>query len=593
MGNKQSLIKTAKTIEEKEAITVQDACSRGCCEYVQSLSIIMIKYNKLRNDQQQADFCSKFNDYKLQYILNLFDHLLFNHNLDNDEYRYVYQSFGGKCKMQQCSAIRRHWKTVTDEYDTCLQTTLALDILTKIHCHFQHQYDIFRMTETEQKQMDNIDDTNNDEEYNIINNRVVKAKQILTSKKAHFLKLTNSSRFETNSKFASDLAQIRVCDRANDEYKDETNKMPLYSYSFNFNYWDHCKNLDEKNHFSDATYSAKQLYVPQKHSSLKCELLNNIIFPISLKQWNKYIKKAEIHKQTDYGRTITAQIDEYCIYWKWRYDHPTKFGYIEYQQIPTQHLCVVMIYCDLDEFQRKFSKTYRAMNDNDNLDSIKQRHSNFHHFAKTLKETVEVFGIQASDGDVQTIYHGINKEMVFESMNTHICAVMSTTSSLNVAIQFSNNSGLVLELVPNSHLKYFTCCWLSHFSAESELLFIGGFAEMTFINITNTITGHDFYQYILALRIIDRMTSSWYFCVDATIYHKIKKHKTPKIRSLFGGKHSNASLNEYDIPIKVKKLVISLLEHECNRYKPNKFIKYSNKLPDYIDMLLHQICKKK
>ncbi len=89
------------------------------------------------------------------------------------------------------------------------------------------------------------------------------------------------------------------------------------------------------------------------------------------------------------------------------------------------------------------------------------------------------------------------------------------------------------------------------------------------------------------------MSSAWYFCIDAATYHKIKDSNTTKIRYALGGRDSNVPLNEYDIPMKTKELVVSMLESECNRYKPNKLVKYSNKLPEYIDMLLHQMCKNK
>ena len=227
------------------------------------------------------------------------------------------------------------------------------------------------------------------------------------------------------------------------------------------------------------------------------------------------------------------------------------------------------------------------MQNDDNFDKIKKRHSNFHHFAKNIKEAVEVFGTQYMDGNIKRMYHGIDKEMIFDGMKPYIHTVLSTTYSQSVAIQFTNNTGLLLEIIPNPILKYFDCCWLSKYSNEGELLFIGGFLPMNFINIINTLYSWDFDEYITSLRIIDTMTSGVYFSYDQSIVHKIKEKNTFNISLLLGdNKYNN------NIPPIIKKLTIRLIEHECNRYYPSKYLLYPN-LYQYVDKLLHNICTNK
>jgi hypothetical protein len=53
----------------------------------------------------------------------------------------------------------------------------------------------------------------------------------------------------------------------------------------------------------------------------------------------------------------------------------------------------------------------------DNFESIKQRHRNFHHFAKNLRESVDVFGTIYHNGNIKRMYHGIDKQMIFNNEN--------------------------------------------------------------------------------------------------------------------------------------------------------------------------------
>ncbi len=199
-----------------------------------------------------------------------------------------------------------------------------------------------------------------------------------------------------------------------------------------------------------------------------------------------------------------------------------------------------------------------------------------------MKETVEVFGTQYQHGNVQTVYHGINCEMIFNGTQCEIYSVLSTTSSWTVAVQFSGDVGIILELIPAVSLRYFNCCWISRFSYEAELLFIGGFQLMNVMNITHVMQCIDYKQFVTALRIIENMTNDCYFQENPSVIHDMNRKGTKNIKVL--------GLN--DISFSMKNLTQRLIYHELNKYLPNRYKMFDN-LDEYIDKLLHQICLNK
>ena len=62
-------------------------------------------------------------------------------------------------------------------------------------------------------------------------------------------------------------------------------------------------------------------------------------------------------------------------------------------RIKEKHLIAVRAYCEFDTLQCKFSETFRRTDDNQTMKDVIKRHSNYHHFARYLKEAIQVFGI--------------------------------------------------------------------------------------------------------------------------------------------------------------------------------------------------------
>eukprot|EP01084_Bolivina_argentea_P146127 255956_1 len=124
--------------------------------------------------------------------------------------------------------------------------------------------------------------------------------------------------------------------------------------------------------------------------------------------------------------------------------------------------------------------------------NFKKRHSNFHHFAKHLFESVNVFvrhpkpNASANNWTNKRYYHGATSEFLFDSMKCSMHQPFSTTMSLPVAANFASHGdeeGVVLEINSEPFTRYFECRHLSNFPKELEVLFIENFHPVMIQNI--------------------------------------------------------------------------------------------------------------
>ena len=93
---------------------------------------------------------------------------------------------------------------------------------------------------------------------------------------------------------------------------------------------------------------------------------------------------------------------------------------------------------------------------------------------------------------------------------------MSTSEEFNVAMIFSGDNGVVLELkysfssYPLSS-KYFSCAFFSDYPSEKECLFIGGLPTMIITNIINIKDNEiNLKKYILALNLLNSILNAPY-----------------------------------------------------------------------------------
>merc|ERR1712228_902760 len=155
------------------------------------------------------------------------------------------------------------------------------------------------------------------------------------------------------------------------------------------------------------------------------------------------------------------------------------------------NLIAIILYTDYSAHCSEFSASFRRLSPFEHLEVTKKRNAMFWWMAKTLRETVELFG-QCRCGDMNDnedtfinqqygpFYCGVNKPMIIPSFNIRLNAPTSTTMQIEVALKFGGRNGTIIQLNNDSHGKYdnlraFNVSFISRYPSEDERLFIGGF----------------------------------------------------------------------------------------------------------------------
>ena len=531
-------------------------------------------------------------------LLDCFNHLLSYHDVDDEQFQLIYNLFG-RCDIKQCNEIRRNHRNreidvEMKENEASMREFCIQDIFSTVHCHIYHQYDAgYRLTQMEKSLIRGRNMENGEQSERLMSNhRFLELRRILRRRycKLETMEIECNTK---NNKFVSDLNKTMISKGTtnDDEKKDNASESTEnYSYSFPFIYKKKFKN--NQMHTPHGKYC--DLYVAEKYQSFKEELLMNPECSLDgVYLWDGLVKTANILMTTQKAKRSTANTQNYANGYHGQPWHPIHFGYSDGDNMGINHVIALRAYCQFDKLQYKFKKTFRKINNNETLKDVIKRHRNFHHFAKYLKQAVQVFGIQYTNGMYyQKMYHGINREMIFDSTTALIYGPLSTSWAYTVAVQFSNDTGLIVELVPEPHGKYFVCNWVSPHSKEGELLFCGATGMTEFVNIINTKTGDEWIKYIKPLRLIETMMNGRYFMDNPSDIHKMYKYDEWLSEDV--SKLKLAQLTRWD-----KQIFCYMMSHQLatNGYvDESKSIKLYPEIFDgipYIENLMNNICNKR
>ena len=213
--------------------------------------------------------------------------------------------------------------------------------------------------------------------------------------------------------------------------------------------------------------------------------------------------------------------------------------------ITLNHILSVLFYTDMTSLSTTFSSTFRSLHSDDTLDDIFRRNQEYYHWSKLIRETVQIFGTAVGIKKRDAFYTGISY-MTVPSFVIRLCAPTSTTKQFEVAMNFSTENGIIMQInngsiVHSQYLRYFDCSWLSCFNEEDERLFCGGNYPLRVESVTLVATRQNFYLFFKSLFYLDCMLSGiWlsdrekcnvkrsdYKILKAMIDHKlsIKKNK--------------------------------------------------------------------
>eukprot|EP01084_Bolivina_argentea_P226396 382442_1 len=456
-----------------------------------------------------------FKPYDCTLLLNDFHHLLFNHK---DQFQDVYHlliektNHGNICNTANCHMMTRNYRD-RDEFKYCyigndnMGDIVQQQLLDKIHCYYFHSFDIFFQTKHEEKK---------EKEEKSCDSKKWEMHKALQSRTQ---RLTNKQQMERIFRYMSKFTTVA-----------DENLLPQYSFGIRYfysNFYKHATSHKDQVRMIDFMsvgnakdtndgYLLSDWYIPRTFANLKVELTNNPLSQLALGQWYQLYCKALKHHQTDHAKTF------YSLERKYANRHGVKYG----QTITVEHLVAVMTYCNYDRLQYVFTSTYRRIPVTETDDSLKKRHANFANLGRLLRELLECFCpilkynkkrmpyddihtslTWAKNCMNETFYHGINTKMQFASCKACFKGPLSTTTDYHVAVNFSNPTGILLELqldqfwvyVNASGTALFDCRWISDYANESEVLFVGGYSEHIIQNIVNVELGEDYSVYLFAL----------------------------------------------------------------------------------------------
>eukprot|EP01084_Bolivina_argentea_P234349 394541_1 len=438
----------------------------------------------MKRYNQSSNNLKPLNNEDTDNIIDNFLHLIHSHDT-HEEIQFIANELG-HCEVAYCSAFKRNYRNRQKQYNTSnnfetVEIVLG-QILDKIHCYYNHFYDIgnklsikeiLKISQYIDKKTDQISTSNNSLDTYMINEAIIQIYQTLHNKKQTYKIINNNNLF----------------DRLNKKYilstHNENKNQYSFGYTFQYGYDDepiHVWNDTEK--FIEATKNGpsniptpgpfeimndKPIFVLRKYLSLKEELISNAISRININQFNNEYTKSQIHFRSTYCKQ--------------------QFGTIvcEESHIKIQHILSLMVYCNYTQLQYLFSKTYREKKGID--------HCNFYFLGLHLKILLKTFGIQIRDGSNTKFYHGIGEKLLFPKYigdtdyGIWIKGPLSTSSSFEVAVNFAEKNGFIVEFsgmehqFPPCETKYFPASWLSDYANEKEYLFLQNHCNGEFLTI--------------------------------------------------------------------------------------------------------------
>eukprot|EP01084_Bolivina_argentea_P112794 201137_1 len=548
---------------------------RECVSLVRIINTLK-QYNLYIEQEQPAKLFS--DDHKSSELLNDFNHLLLEHG-NCDEFEYIYNRLVSNneaiCSLAKCLVIKRnnrnrsatnngklkqlYFVTTNDDVSADI---IQQQIVDRVHCHYLHSFDVgYKMSQTDRKlfceelKTDEIDNVMPDSNLRVFNEYINRKRRVLERTKTR------------NNKFMV----------ITEEKKSEN-----YSMGYRYYYWDHYKNncniYDDTfaigSWMTQPTNDQTTLgdwYIYNKYDTFQTETLQNEIYVTNRFEWNLLLQKAKYHLLTDHVRETYV-----CP----RKDTAKNYGMKYNDKIKGKHLIALMVYCNFETLQFKFTETYRLINeDKQNVKNMKDRHRNYFFLGKLLRECVECFGMnrKVDYNDTISLFYGVNKNFAFSSIFAFIKGPLSTTTDCCVAGNFCQNAGMILNMniktaqwvfSYNDGYKAFTkiscfdCQWISDYSNEQEVLFIGGLNKIAINSIIDVSTGINYGSYLKGLK---QMT----YCMT----------------------HGDWVENNIAITTIEKKFVVGLMCHHLSKCCPkHKHARTFNNFPKYIQNIMQRHC---
>ena len=196
-----------------------------------------------------------------------------------------------------------------------------------------------------------------------------------------------------------------------------------------------------------------------RYKDLKEEMLN--YQHLDHESYENVLAKAKIYVQTNIAKSLKIySIDAAA-------------------PISINNLICIILYCDYSNLSSDFTRSFRKIHQFEVLSHIKQRNSYYYHFSKILKETITIYGQRnffGGNGLLPVLkgpfYCGMSVVLNISQFNMKLLSPTSTSVELSVAIKFSGNNGMILELNnvdgQSQEVMGMDCSWISRYKEEDE-----------------------------------------------------------------------------------------------------------------------------
>eukprot|EP01084_Bolivina_argentea_P022422 41671_1 len=272
------------------------------CQTLHTFVNIMKEYN-----ENQLQITKNMDNAQLTSTLDHYLHLIHQHNQD-EQFEAIYNQLGF-CDVTKCAIFMRNNRNrmIINEINDAQYTkcNVIYDIIDKMHCYFQHCYDIGNQLSIKEKNVIHSEVKYNTDlcDAHLLNNKTAQIAKILQSKRDRhkdiYYKFNNALHNKYNQLFCN----------INEQKSNNIQQTAMYSFGYPFEYG-----------YDGEAFQA--LYIPNcrkilpKYASFKQELTQNTNTTTTIlvmDEFNNEYKKAMIHfksfyfKQNNTFKTYTTE----------------------------------------------------------------------------------------------------------------------------------------------------------------------------------------------------------------------------------------------------------------------------------------------
>ena len=260
-----------------------------------------------------------------------------------------------------------------------------------------------------------------------------------------------------------------------------------FSTGKSFFYWDWYRNVgaeqvnqhERLKRIMDG-HSMKELCVPPFYDSIKMEVVESgLMSPSTFEE--HIVQRAKQYLQQKQCRKMKSTAS----------DGDDHFGIEVGSPLQPRHLHALFIYTNFTDLCKAFGETFRSLDEDESIEDINYRNSKYQRTAKALRELILYFGNHGEKwyGDATRteehgpFYTGMGCVLNIPAFTISFQGPTSTSKTLEIAVRFAGESGMVLSLNNKSGEsqweRFINAKWFSCYPEEDERLFMGSTHYLT------------------------------------------------------------------------------------------------------------------